>query len=70
MDTSSDERFPRDPRVLEARQEVERLLNNSSSGQPPWGENLKVLVAWATEYVFQEEQARKDETPKPCDEPN
>ncbi|KAK3398371.1 hypothetical protein B0T20DRAFT_437277 [Sordaria brevicollis] len=68
MDTSSGNRFTTDPQVLKARQEVERLLDNSSSSsQPPWGENLKVLVKWATEYQgteVQPEQQPQSRTPE------
>lgn len=72
MDDSSIERSLEDPNVLEAQKEVERLLNqnNPSPGQPPWEENLKELVKWATEYVVQEHQSQQRRNTKARGEPN
>ncbi|KAK3952465.1 hypothetical protein QBC32DRAFT_260112 [Pseudoneurospora amorphoporcata] len=57
-----------DTKHLEARKHVERLLGNPPSCPPPWGQNLKVLVEWATNYVLEENKSGKDELPKEYDE--
>lgn len=69
MDFQEVVRLLEDIKRQEARRDVERLLNNPSSCQPPWGKNLKELVKWVTEYVVQENQPCKDKSHKAHDKP-
>lgn len=52
-----------DTKRLEARKEVERLIGDPQSRQLPWGQNLKVLVEWATNYVLDENDSKASEQP-------
>ncbi|KAK3491949.1 hypothetical protein B0T13DRAFT_478173 [Neurospora crassa] len=69
MDFSEVVRLLEDTKRQEARRDVERLLNNPPSCQPPWGKSLKELVKWATEYVVQENQPCKDKSHGAHDKP-
>ncbi|KAK3486128.1 uncharacterized protein B0T23DRAFT_448982 [Neurospora hispaniola] len=64
MDFSEVVRLLEDTKRQEARRNVERLLNNPPSCQPPWGKNLKELVKWATECKVQSEQEPESKAPE------
>ncbi|EGO59653.1 hypothetical protein NEUTE1DRAFT_79942 [Neurospora tetrasperma FGSC 2508] len=64
MDFSEVVRLLDDTKRQEARRDVERLLNNPPSCQPPWGKNLKELVKWATECKVQAEQEPESKAPE------